>query len=58
MSELTDYIEESLVQLDYGRGYVGINEPNMTQLFIIKGMIEASLFNLRNELLANNEKQS
>ena len=47
MSELTDYIEKELIQLDYGSEMIGINEPNTAQLFILKGLIDARLFNLQ-----------
>ncbi len=50
MSELIDYIWEELLEIDYGCEIQGISEPNMTQLFILKGLIEVQLFDLRNEL--------
>lgn len=56
MSELADYIDNELIRLDYGE-YLGVSEPNGTQLFILKGLIEQQLFRLRNKELANNEKQ-
>lgn len=43
MGRIADYIKSNLILLDYGGDFIGISDPTLEELFILKGYIDMEI---------------